>query len=78
MVKCYHLLVRYELVGIAEIQALLGVGRSRVDQLSRQRGFPEPVSELAVSRTRLWERSEIETWIADRKARQEGASSEKS
>ena len=49
-----------ELVGAAEIAALLGVSRQRVDQLSRHEDFPEPVAELASGR--IWTRQSIEEW----------------
>jgi len=35
------------LVGVAEIADLLGVSRQRADQLSRSKGWPEPVDRVA-------------------------------
>jgi hypothetical protein len=35
------------LVGIAEIADLLGVSRQRADQLTRSKGWPEPVERVA-------------------------------
>jgi hypothetical protein len=35
------------LVGIAEIADLLGVSRQRADQLTRSKGWPEPVGRVA-------------------------------
>lgn len=35
------------LVGIAEIADLLGVSRQRADQLTRSKGWPEPVDRVA-------------------------------
>jgi predicted DNA-binding transcriptional regulator AlpA len=49
-----------DLVGAAEIAALLGVSRQRVDQLSRHQDFPEPIAELASGR--IWSRKAIEEW----------------
>jgi predicted DNA-binding transcriptional regulator AlpA len=49
-----------QLVGVAEIAALLGVTTQRVDQLARTEGFPKPVAVLAAGR--IWQRADIERW----------------
>ena len=49
-----------DLVGIAEIAEMLGVSTRRVDVLSRQRDFPEPVASLTGGR--IWLRPDIEKW----------------
>lgn len=48
------------LVGVAEIAAMLGVTRQRVNQLVREEGFPAPAAELSAGR--IWNRAEIEQW----------------
>jgi predicted DNA-binding transcriptional regulator AlpA len=53
---------RVLLVGVQEIAELLGVSRQRADQLSRQVGFPEPVSTLSHGRQRVWDEQEIRDW----------------
>lgn len=50
-----------DLVGVAEIAALLGVSKQRADQLTRTAAFPKPVSELASGR--IWRRRDVERWI---------------
>jgi hypothetical protein len=40
-------LVGGPLVGVAEIADLLGVSRQRADQLTRSKGWPEPVDRVA-------------------------------
>lgn len=54
-------------VGPGEIAEMVGLSRQRVDQLSRQRDFPEPWAELKTGR--VWKDSEIEEWDRERKAR---------
>lgn len=49
------------LVGPAEIQAMLGVGRSRARQIINQRNFPEPYQTLIGGS--VWVRAEVEAWI---------------
>lgn len=50
----------HHLVGSHEIAAMLGVTRARVDQLSRQVGFPAPEVELRGGR--VWSREAVEEW----------------
>jgi prophage regulatory protein len=49
------------LVGIKEVADMIGVSRTRADQLSRRPGFPEPVVKHA--RVRLWEDKDIQAWM---------------
>jgi predicted DNA-binding transcriptional regulator AlpA len=51
-------------IGPAEIAAMAGLSRTRVDQLSRQVGFPEPWAELGTGR--VWRDTDIEQWLANR------------
>jgi len=51
-----------DLASTKEIADRLSVTPQRVHQLSRQDGFPAPVSELACGR--IWLASDIEAWIA--------------
>lgn len=51
-----------ELVGVTEIAVLLGVSKQRADQVTRIKGFPKPVSELASGR--IWRKAAVERWIA--------------
>ncbi len=54
------LTVRHRLAGTAEIAAMLGVSRQRVQQLARSGDFPEPYDVL--SGGRVWLRSDVEAW----------------
>jgi predicted DNA-binding transcriptional regulator AlpA len=49
------------LVGIKEVAGMLGVSRTRADQLSRRPNFPEP--KVRHARVRLWEEKDIRAWI---------------
>jgi prophage regulatory protein len=49
------------LVGIKEVAAMLGVSRTRADQLSRRPNFPQPTVRHA--RVRLWEDKDVQAWI---------------
>ena len=51
-----------EPVGPGEIATMVGLSRQRVDQLSRQRDFPEPWRELKTGR--VWRDIDIEAWAA--------------
>lgn len=51
-------------VGPGEIAAMVGLSRQRVDQLSRQVGFPAPWAELMTGR--VWRDTDIEAWAATR------------
>ena len=55
------------LVGIKEVADMLGVSRTRADQLSRRPSFPEP--KVRHARVRLWEETDVQAWIeANRKS----------
>jgi predicted DNA-binding transcriptional regulator AlpA len=49
------------LVGIKEVADMLGVSRTRADQLSRRPSFPEP--KVRHVRVRLWEEKDIQAWM---------------
>lgn len=49
-----------QLVGVAEIAAMLGVSRQRVNQLVHSTDFPEPEAELSAGR--IWARDAVEAW----------------
>lgn len=51
------------LVGPAEIQALLGVSRSRFRQIVMHPAFPRPFQTLQAGS--VWLRSEVERYIAE-------------
>lgn len=55
--------MKLDLVGIAEIAQLLEISTRRVDVLSRQRDFPEPVASLIGGR--VWLRDDVEQWARD-------------
>jgi predicted DNA-binding transcriptional regulator AlpA len=50
------------LLGVAEIAAMLGLTRQRVNQLIQTAGFPAPEAELSAGR--IWTREAIEAWVA--------------
>lgn len=61
----------HHLLGIAEMAALLGVSRQRVDQLSATHvDFPRPEAELAAGR--IWSRAAVEGWLAAHGERRPG------
>ena len=60
-----------ELVGVAEIAAMLGVSRQRIDQLTATEGFPDPIADLTAGR--IWSRSAVEAWMADHVSRNPAA-----
>jgi prophage regulatory protein len=50
-----------DLVGAAEIAELLGITRTRVNQLvTDDPSFPTPAAELTAGR--VWKRSDVEAW----------------
>jgi predicted DNA-binding transcriptional regulator AlpA len=50
-----------ELVGLAEIAAMLGVSRQRADKILRtDEDFPEPQAILTAGR--IWSREAVEEW----------------
>ena len=48
------------LVGVTEIALILNLSRQRSDQLSRQKGFPDPLEELASGR--VWTATAVMAW----------------
>lgn len=59
---------KLDLVGVAEIAALLGITRQRVNQLVAQReDFPEPVAHLSAGR--IWRRDDVARWAEHRRSR---------
>lgn len=48
------------LMGSAEIGALFGISRQRVQQLIAQPGFPEPVAHLAMGK--VWRTADVRRW----------------
>ena len=50
-----------DLVGAHEIRAMLGVSKQRAYQITRQKGFPDPVVRLAQGA--VWRRADVERWI---------------
>jgi len=53
--------MRPKLAGVTEIAEMLGVSRQRADQLSRTRGFPDPVTKC-LPLPRLWRAIAVEEW----------------
>jgi predicted DNA-binding transcriptional regulator AlpA len=51
------------LAGAAEIAAMLGVSRQRVQQLIKQPGFPKPYDVLAMGK--VWKRAAVEAWARE-------------
>jgi predicted DNA-binding transcriptional regulator AlpA len=52
---------KLDLLGVAEIAAMFGVSRQRVDAIVRSSpDFPEPVAELTAGR--IWLRADVERW----------------
>ncbi len=49
-----------DLMGIAEIRALLDISRQRADQLTRRADFPRPVAELAMGK--VWAAEDVRRW----------------
>lgn len=60
-----------DLVGAAEVQAILGLSHpsSVSTYLRRYPDFPRPVVDLAASRVRLWVRHDVEHWREGRVTR---------
>jgi predicted DNA-binding transcriptional regulator AlpA len=58
------------LLGVAEIAAMLGLTRQRVNQLIQSDDFPAPEAELSAGR--IWARDAIETWVAAHPVRASG------
>lgn len=55
----------HHLVGVAEIAAMLGISRQRVNRIVQDdESFPRPEAELAAGR--IWSRQDIEQWARSR------------
>jgi predicted DNA-binding transcriptional regulator AlpA len=50
-----------DLIGLAEIQRMLGVSRTCAYTISVTRDFPEPV--MSGRRFRVWRRNDVEAWL---------------
>jgi predicted DNA-binding transcriptional regulator AlpA len=61
---------RPEVVGIAEIAEILGVGRPRAHRLVRRADFPEPLSRLRAGT--VWLKTDVEQWVRDHADRRPG------
>jgi predicted DNA-binding transcriptional regulator AlpA len=53
----------HHLMGVTEIAEMLSLSRQRADQLSRNKGFPDPEAEL--SGGRIWKRDDVERWARE-------------
>ena len=53
-------------MGAAEVGALLGVSRQRVNQLLHTDGFPEPIAHLEAGR--IWLGADIRAWADQRRS----------
>lgn len=51
-----------QVVGIHEMTEMFMLSRRRIDQLTRQEGFPQPVFELHSGR--IWRRSDVVLWAS--------------
>jgi prophage regulatory protein len=51
------------LMGFQEVQARLGYSRQHTTNLVKEKGFPDPVYELAMGR--IWLAEDVEAWIAE-------------
>jgi predicted DNA-binding transcriptional regulator AlpA len=50
-------------VGSAEVAAMLGVSRQRVQQLIARKDWPDPVVVLKMGK--VWKRADVEQWMRD-------------
>jgi predicted DNA-binding transcriptional regulator AlpA len=53
-----------DVMGVAEIAALLGVSRSRADQITREKDFPDG---RRLRMGTVWSTEDVEAWIARRR-----------
>jgi hypothetical protein len=56
--------VECDLVGVAEIAAMLGITRTRVTQLSKANAFPDPVARLAAGP--VWRLDDVQHWAREK------------
>ncbi|MDP9459351.1 MAG: DNA-binding protein [Actinomycetota bacterium] len=52
-----------ELMGTAEVAALLGVSRQRVLKLAERPDFPSPLAVLSMGK--VWDGARVREWAAD-------------
>lgn len=52
-----------KLMGTAEIAKAMGVGRQRAYQISRQKGFPDPIDTLEMGA--VWDAEKVLAWIRE-------------
>lgn len=57
-------------MGAAEIAAMLGVSRQRVQQLVKRPDFPAPLGHLTMGK--VWDRRAVERWHEERQRRLAG------
>lgn len=50
-----------DVLGTAEIRALLGVSRQRVQQLTASPGFPAPAAHLGLGK--IWHADDVRAWL---------------
>ncbi|WP_239329702.1 AlpA family transcriptional regulator [Frankia sp. CiP3] len=66
----------HHLMGTAEIAERLGVSRQRVHQIeTTDPTFPKPVIELSAGK--VWETTDVEKWIVERRASRNRASDDR-
>jgi prophage regulatory protein len=53
---------RLQVVGLAEVAALLGVSKRTATRYTAREDFPEPAAVLAMGP--IWCRAEVEAWIS--------------
>jgi prophage regulatory protein len=56
-------MMTHHLMGVTEMADLLRLSRQRCDQLSRTKGFPDPVVELASGR--VWNTEDVKRWARE-------------
>lgn len=68
MARGYCQVVPDDLLAISGVAKLLGVSKQRADQLSRERGFPDPAADIDTGGRvfRAWSRDEVEAWALAR------------
>jgi predicted DNA-binding transcriptional regulator AlpA len=56
-----------DLVAAGGIAEMLGVSKTRADQLTRQKGFPEPAAEVDTGgrKIRVWKREAVRKWARE-------------
>lgn len=50
-----------DIVGTCEIALMLGVSRQRANQLSNEKGFPDPIAQLRMGR--IWNIAQVREWM---------------